>query len=171
MRVTKSFTLMLAIVLTLALLNAIPAAWSQEVTANIVGTITDPSGAPIKGADVVATDTERGTVWNAKTNDTGEYNLLRLPVGSYTVKVTSSGFQTVEHSPFTLVLNQTARVDIQMKVAKASTTVEVISTTPLLQTESTEVSTVIDANTNVSLPLAARELPAAYAALTGRNQR
>jgi hypothetical protein len=148
---------MLAIVLTLALLNAIPAAWSQEVTANIVGTITDPSGAPIKGADVVATDTERGTVWNAKTNDTGEYNLLRLPIGSYTVKVTSSGFQSVSHAPFILVLNQTARIDVQMKVGSTSTTVEVISTTPLLQTETTEVSTLIDANTNVSLPLASRD--------------
>lgn len=156
MRATKSLTLMLAIVLTLALLNAIPAAWSQEVTANIVGTITDPSGAPIKGADVVATDTERGTVWNAKTNDAGEYNLLRLPIGSYTVKVTASGFQPVSHDPFTLVLNQTARVDVQMRVGSSSTTVEVISTTPLLQTESTEVSTIIDANTNVSLPLASR---------------
>src|SRR5208337_2369430 len=84
-------------------------------------------------------------------------NLLRLPIGSYTVKVTSSGFQSVSHAPFVLVLNQTARIDVQMKVGSTSTTVEVISTTPLLQTETTEVSTLIDANTNVSLPLASRD--------------
>jgi hypothetical protein len=146
----------LVMLLLLAALTIVPSAWSQEVTANIVGTVTDPSGAPIKGADVVATDTERGTTRNALTNDTGDYNLLRLPVGSYTVKVTASGFETVTHAPFTLVLNQTARVDIPMKVGHVATEVEVISSAPVLQTESTEVSTLIDAHTNVSLPLAAR---------------
>jgi len=156
MRTTKSLTLMLAMMLTLALLNAVPMAWSQEVTANIVGTVTDPSGAPIKGAAVVATDVDRGTERTVETNDSGEYNLLRLPIGTYTVKVTAQGFQSVSHAPFILVLNQTARVDVQMKMGTVSTAVEVISSTPLLQTETTEVSTVIDANTNVSLPLASR---------------
>ncbi len=99
---------------------------------------------------------QRGTVWPAKTNASGEYNLLRLPIGTYTVKVTASGFQSVSHAPFTLELNQTARVDVQMNVGTIATAVEVISSAPLLQTETTEVSTVIDANTNVSLPLASR---------------
>ena len=148
--------LRVGIVVLAGLLCALSPAWSQEVTANIVGTVTDPSGAPIKGAAVTATDVDRGTVWNAETNDDGAYNLLRLPIGTYRVKVTSQGFQAVEHAPFTLVLNQTARVDVQMKMSKVSTSVEVISSTPLLQTETTEVSTIIDANTNVSLPLASR---------------
>src|SRR5580658_2165814 len=156
MRTTKSLALMSALILAIALMGAVPAAWSQEVTANIVGTITDPSGAPIKGAQVSATDTLRGTVWNAETNDSGEYNLLRLPISNYVVRVMASGFEKVEHAPFTLVLNQTARVNLQLKVGGASTAVEVIGTAPLLQTETTEVSTIIDANTNVSLPLASR---------------
>jgi Carboxypeptidase regulatory-like domain/TonB dependent receptor len=132
------------------------AALGQEVTASIVGTVTDPSGAPITGAEVTATDTDRGTVFTVKTNDTGVYNITRIPIGNYSVKVASSGFQTASHPPFTLVLNQTARVDVQMKVGQASETVEVIGASPVLQTESTEVSTLIDANTNVSLPLASR---------------
>ena len=131
-------------------------AWSQEVTAAIVGTVTDSSGAPIKGASVTAQDTDRGTVWTAQTNDTGAYNLLRLPVGNYTVKVSAQGFQSAQQAPFTLVLNQTARVDMQLKVGKVSETVEVSGAAPILQTQSTEVSTLIDANTNVSLPLASR---------------
>lgn len=129
---------------------------AQEVTASIVGTITDPSGAPIGGANVVATDADRGTVWTAKTNDTGSYDITRLPVGNYTLKVSATGFQTVSHDAFTLVLNQAARVDVQMKVGQASETVEVVASAPVLQTQSTEVSTLIDANTNVSLPLASR---------------
>src|SRR5258708_37257657 len=116
-----------------------PFRWSQEVTANIVGTVLDPSGAPIKGAAVVATDVDRGTVWNAETNEAGAYNLLRLPIGSYKVKVTSQRFQSVEHAPFTLVLNQTARVDVQMKVGKVSDTMEVSGEAPVLQTQSVEV--------------------------------
>jgi hypothetical protein len=157
MKTRKSLTCVLPVLLAVVLVNTYsPLSWGQEVTANIVGTVTDPSGAPIKGADVVATDVDRGTVWNAVTNDSGTYNLLRLPIGSYTVKVTNQGFQTVSHAPFTLVLNQTARIDVQLRVGTVSTAVEVISSTPLLQTETTEVSTIIDANTNVSLPLAAR---------------
>jgi hypothetical protein len=158
MRTTKSFAVALTLFAILALVSVSSLlVWSQEVTANIVGTVTDPSGAPIKGAAVSATDVDRGTMWSAVTNDDGAYNLLRLPIGTYVVKVNSQGFQPVEHAPFTLVLNQTARVDIRMTMGKVSTSVEVISSTPLLQTETTEVSTVIDANTNVSLPLAARD--------------
>jgi hypothetical protein len=129
---------------------------AQDVTASIVGTITDPSGAPISGAVVNATDTERGTVWKAQTNDTGAFNLQRLPVGTYTVKVSKEGFQSAVRPAFTLVLNQTARVDVQLKVGKISETVEVTSAAPVLQTENAAVGTVLDASTNDNLPLATR---------------
>ncbi|MBV9622470.1 MAG: carboxypeptidase regulatory-like domain-containing protein [Acidobacteria bacterium] len=129
---------------------------AQEVTAAVVGTVTDQSGAPIKDADVTATDTDRGTVWSAKTNDAGAYNLPRLPVGNYSVKVSAAGFQTALRPPFTLVLNQTARVDMQMRVGQVSETVEVSAAAPVLQTDSTQVSTVIDSVTNDRLPLATR---------------
>src|SRR4051812_12943230 len=142
--------------LSIALLVATQVAQAQEVTASIVGTITDQSGAPIKGAIVLATDTERGTTYNATTNDSGSYNLTRLPVGSYSVKVSASGFQTAIHPAFTLVLNQTARVDVGMKVGQVTETVEVSGAAPVLQTETTQVSTVIDAVTNDELPLATR---------------
>lgn len=131
-------------------------AWSQEVTASIVGTITDPSGAPINGADVVATDTDRGTVWPAKTTSSGTYNLLRLPIGNYTVKVTASGFQTATYPMFTLVLNQTARVDVQMKVGQVSETVEVVGSAPILQTQDAQVGNVMDSNSITNLSLTSR---------------
>ncbi|MGH9515421.1 MAG: carboxypeptidase regulatory-like domain-containing protein [Terriglobales bacterium] len=129
---------------------------AQEVTASIVGTITDQSGAPIKGATVTATDADRGTVFSASTNDAGGYNLTRLPVGSYSVKVSASGFDTAIHPRFTVVLNQTARVDVQMKVGQVTESVEVTSQAPVLQTDATQVSTIIDSVTNDQLPLATR---------------
>lgn len=134
----------------------LPLAVAQEVTAAIVGTVTDPSGAPIKDASVVATDTERGTMLTTKTNDSGAFNITRVPVGTYTVKITMAGFQTAVHSGLTLVLNQTARLDMQMKVGQVTETVEVTTAAPILQTERTEVSTIIDSTTNEALPLATR---------------
>jgi hypothetical protein len=153
----KKLTLGLLVLLGMVMAaGTLVPAWCQEVTAAIVGTVTDPSSAAIKGATVIATDIERGTAWTAVTNDTGLYDLLRLPIGSYTLKVSAPGFQTAYQAAFTLVLNQTARVNVQMKIGKSSETVEVSGAAPLLQTQSTEVSTLIDANTNVSLPLASR---------------
>jgi hypothetical protein len=128
----------------------------QEVTAAITGRITDSSGAAIAGAKVTATDTQRGTVWPTTTNGDGVYNLPRVPVGTYTLKVENEGFQTATRPAFTLVLNQVARIDISLQVGSQSQTVEVTSAAPLLQTESTQLGQVIDSRTNTELPLATR---------------
>jgi hypothetical protein len=131
-------------------------AWGQEVTASIVGTVSDPSGAPINGAEVTATSVERGNSYNTKTNESGAYNITRLPVGSYKVEIAAQGFQKSIYPPFTLVLNQTARLDAQMKVGQVTETVEVTGAAPILQTETTEVSTIIDSTSTDKLPLATR---------------
>src|SRR6266852_3478300 len=144
------------LLLLVGVLGVLQPVWGQEVTAAIVGSVTDPSGAPIKDANVTATDTERGTVRTAKTNDAGAYNITRIPVGTYELKVGAQGFQTSAHQAFTLVLNQTARIDVQMKVGQVTATVEVSGEAPVLQTERTEVSTIIDSQTNDRLPLATR---------------
>src|SRR5438270_4240192 len=88
------------------LVSTLPVAYAQEVTANVVGTITDPSGAPVSGATVTATDSARGVVYTTKTNGVGAYTISRLPVSNYTVKASAPGFQTAAFPPFTLVLNQ-----------------------------------------------------------------
>ena len=156
MRTTKSFTRMLTFILALVLLNAIPAAWSQEVTAAVVGTVSDPSGAPIKGAIVTARDVERGTVWTAETNDSGDFTILRLPIGTYTAEATSSGFEKAVYPQFTLALNQTARLEFKMKVGQVSQTVEVISVAPILQTQDAQVGTVINNVVSENVPLLTR---------------
>ena len=92
-----------------------------------------------KDATVTAKDTGRGTVWTTKTNDAGVYNLLRVPVGTYELRVSAQGFQTVAYPPFTLVLNQTARIDVQTRVGQVTETVEVTGAAPVLQTQSDEV--------------------------------
>src|ERR1700733_715919 len=144
------------LLVSVGLISFLLPASAQEVTAGITGAVVDSSGAAVKGATAVATDTERGTVSTAQTNDAGVFNLTRLPVGTYTVKVTAQGFEAAVYPAFTLVLNQTASLNFQMKVGKISETMEVTGETPLLQTQTTEISTVIDASTATSMPLASR---------------
>ena len=152
----QSMRVGLVLLLLVGVLGVLQPAFGQEVTAGIVGTVTDPSGAPLKDATVVATDTERGTTLATKTNDSGSYNITRVPVGNYSVKISAPGFQTAVHTGITLVLNQTARIDMQMKLGQVSETVEVTGSAPVLQTERTEVGTIIDSTTNEALPLATR---------------
>jgi hypothetical protein len=132
------------------------AAFGQDISSKITGTVTDASGAVISNAAVTATETSRGTVYPTQANSVGVYYLSPLPIGDYTVKVTASGFSSVERPSFSLAMSQTARVDIVMTVGQASQTVEVTSAPPLLQTDQTSMSTVLDARANVTLPLATR---------------
>jgi len=131
-------------------------ALAQEVTASITGTVTDQSGAAVGGATVTATDTARGTTSSAKTTTDGVFYINRIPVGTYDVKVEASGFQSVLQPGIVLVLNQTARLEIQLKVGQATQVIEVNAAPPVLQTDTTQVSTIIDARTNDNLPLATR---------------
>jgi hypothetical protein len=130
--------------------------WSQEVTASITGTVTDPRGAALPGATVTATSQERGQTYTALTNDSGLYRIAQLPVGTYAVKVEKGGFSLASYPAFVLTLNQVARVDVAMKVGQTSETVEVSGSAPVLATETTQVDTVINASTNDNLPLASR---------------
>ena len=130
--------------------------WSQEVTASVTGTVTDPGGAAIPGATITTTSQERGQAYTALTNDSGLYRISQLPAGAYAIKVEKKGFATASYPAFVLSVNQVARVDVAMKVGQASETVEVTTAAPVLATETTQVDTVINAATNDNLPLASR---------------
>jgi hypothetical protein len=131
-------------------------AFAQEATAAITGKISDPSGAAVAGATVTAKDADRGTITQVKTNTEGVYNLPRLPVGRYELRVEATGFQTAVHPAFTLDLNQTAKIDMAMTIGQVSSQVEVTLAAPVLQTQTTEVSTVMEASAISSLPLETR---------------
>src|SRR5580692_8990612 len=116
----KSILLTASIILIITCATVPELAWSQQVTAAITGQITDPSGAPIADASVAAKDTARGTLLTTETNAGGFYNLPRVPVGEYTIRVEAKGFQIAMHPAFQLELNQSARIDIQLKVGQVS---------------------------------------------------
>jgi hypothetical protein len=138
------------------LISVPTAAVAQDVTATITGTVTDPSGAAIAGATVVAKSVERGVTFSTTTNDAGVYRIPELLVGNYTLRVEKDGFQTSAFPPFTLVMNQIARVDVSMKVGLVNQTVEVTTAAPILKTETMQVDLITNSATNDALPLATR---------------
>jgi hypothetical protein len=130
--------------------------WSQQITASITGTVEDSAGAALDDATVTASDTERGTASTTKTTQGGVFNFNNLPIGTYEVKAEAAGFDTEVQPPITLVLNERARLEFKMKVGAVTNTVQVSSEAPQLQSDTTQVSTLIDANTIVGIPLATR---------------
>jgi len=147
------FVLLLCVGLFVAVFAALAPANAQETTASITGFVTDASGAAVAGASVTATDAARGTAYPTQTNGDGAYYLARLPIGKYAVKVEARGFQTAARPAFDLVLDQVARVDFQMTVGAMSQTIEVTGAAPLLQTETTDISTHIDSVVTENIPL------------------
>ncbi len=156
MKKMQSLGLGVVVMALVALLCSVNTAWGQDVTATITGTVTDPSGAALAGATVTAKETDRGTIWTAQTNEAGIFSLLRIPIGTYELRAEMKGFKTAVRPPFTLDLNQTARVEFKMAMGQVTETIEVTSEAPLLQADSAAVSTIIDAATNEALPLATR---------------
>src|SRR5215467_1183432 len=82
------------------------AAYSQQVTASIQGSVLDPTGAPVPGVTITAKDLDRGTVLTTTTNIDGIYTLPRLPIGRYEIRAEAKGFQTAIHPPAMLEMNQ-----------------------------------------------------------------
>ncbi|MGH9696842.1 MAG: carboxypeptidase-like regulatory domain-containing protein, partial [Bryobacteraceae bacterium] len=110
----------------------------------------------VAGAKITATEPDRGSTFTTTTNDAGFYIFPRLPAGRYELRAENPGFRTAVQPNIVLQMNQNPKIDIQLQVGDLSQTVEVSSAPPLLQTESTQISTVIDARTNTQLPLATR---------------
>jgi hypothetical protein len=150
--------------LLIVLLLTVPAV-AQEISAGITGRVTDPSGASILNADVHAKDLDRGTDWPTKTNQEGIYAFPRIPPGRYELKVEVSGFKTYINPQITLEVNQRARVDIPMQVGAVSDSVSVTAEGAVLQTDTTQVGSVIASTQIDNTPLISRN-PVALTLLT-----
>ncbi len=148
----------------LALLGSLPIA-AQEVSAGITGRVSDASSGAIAGAGVVAKDLDRGTEWNTSTNEDGIYAFPRIPVGRYEVRVEAKGFKTYVNSEVALQVNQRARLDVTMQVGAITESVSVVGEAPVLQTETTQVGSVVTTHIIENTPLITRN-PVALTLLT-----
>jgi Carboxypeptidase regulatory-like domain len=95
-------------------------AFGQFTTAGLGGTVTDNSGAAVPEAAVAIKNTETGFSQQTVTNASGAFLFSRLPVGSYEVRVTKTGFDTYVQSGITLTVNQQATKNIVLTVGQVS---------------------------------------------------
>jgi hypothetical protein len=103
-----------------------------QATTSVRGTVTDPSGSAVVGANVVLANAESKTERNATTGTQGEYQFLFLPPGTYTLSVTATGFARSEQTGLQLLVNTPATANVQLKLGQSSQSVTVTSEAPAL---------------------------------------
>jgi hypothetical protein len=131
---------------------------------NIVGTITDPSGAVIPSATVTATQIQNGNEFTAKTGANGAYVFPSLLPANYTISVVATGFEKYTQTGIVLLADQSVTVNIKLVVGSSSVTVSVNADAPQVDTTSGTLSQVVDEAHVVDLPLNGRN-PAALITL------
>ncbi len=132
------------------------AIYSQGTNGSFTGTIRDSSGALVRGATITAVNADTGTAWHTQSNDAGLYTLPAVPPGNYSLTVELPGFKRVTSSSLTLEVGQVRRMDFNLEIGAVSESIQVSSTAGVLQTESTQLGTLITGNTTVNLPLNGR---------------
>jgi hypothetical protein len=127
--------------LILAGLTVAAAAFAQSDRGTITGTVADSTGAVVARAPIEARQLETGATFEAASSATGNYTLSQLPAGTYEMTVIVPGFKTFVRPNLTLPLAQTLRIDIVLEVGSRAESVTVTELTPLLKTESGDLST------------------------------
>jgi len=144
----------------LVALLCLPSALGQTVTGSITGLVTDPSGAVVVGAAVIAENTATAVKTSATTNAAGVYTIRFLPIGTYTMKIDAKGFATEKVEPFPLEIDQTAKFDVKLRIA-GSTTVDVKETFhPILNTTDSTLGNTLSTNEIENIPLNGRNFSA-----------
>lgn len=129
-----------------------PVAAAQAVYGSIFGTVTDASGAAIPNAAITVTDISKGTSTKTQTGPTGDYRAEHLIPDSYKVEVNAQGFQPAVVDNVVVYADTSPKIDVKLTVHGTTTTVEVSAGQPLLQTDRSDVSTVLNARAVEQLP-------------------
>jgi hypothetical protein len=130
------------LIVPIFLVFACVAAMAQQ-NSEIIGTVTDQTGAAVPGASLTLTQNETGFVYNATSNATGGYQFPGLNVGVYTLKAVANGFEGYTATGLTLNVSQTLANNVKLTVGAATVNVDVTADALQVQAESNEVSTLI----------------------------
>jgi hypothetical protein len=118
-------------------------AFGQAISGNLLGTVSDPSGAVIANAEVTATNVGTNASAVTHTNSTGEYRFDNLPVGTYDITVKAPGFRTfIAHAD--VELNKTGTRNASLSAGAASETVEVSGAPPVIDTTTAQLQSTYD---------------------------
>lgn len=126
---------------------------AQQTVGGITGEVTDPSGGVIVDATVTVLDEQTALSRTVKTNGTGIYSIVNLPIGTYTLTFTAEGYTVQKTQHITVQADRTATVNASLKVGQTSTTIEV-DATPLMNATDTTNGYVMEKDQIDEVPLA-----------------
>jgi hypothetical protein len=127
--------------------------WGQSITAgDVTGIVTDPSGGAVPNAAVTLIGVDTNAARKATTNAEGTYRFAFVQPGAYKIAVSASGFQTQERPGLAISAGQPTAVNVQLAIANASQTVNVVEAASALQTENADVGTTFNRETIQALP-------------------
>ena len=125
------------LVLMLACVAGVPLA-AQTFRGTILGTVTDPNGAVVPGADVMAVNVGTGIMRSTVADEGGNYTITELPIGNYEIRAQKSGFQNTKVTGVVVEVAGDRRVDVTMAVSGPET--EVVTVAPVAQVETTNTT-------------------------------
>lgn len=137
------------------LLLSASAVFGQTALGTITGTVADPSGAVVGNASIEVKNTATGVVVKTVSTSTGNYTAPQLPVGSYDITVTVSGFKTFKRTGLDLAAAQIMRIDIPLEVGAQTESVTVTAEASLLKTESGDLTHNVTTTELSELPILA----------------
>src|SRR5271157_1530104 len=147
-------TLLLALLLTF---TAAAPIFAQVESGKVLGEVLDSSGAAIKGAEVTVTNVDTGVTHKVATGNSGEYAVMELQPGNYTVSVEQAGFKKTVQPAFRLDINQVVRVDVTLVPGMVSEHIEVSAVEPLMESQTSATGQVIEETQVHDLPLNGRD--------------
>ena len=132
--------------------------FGQAFYGSIVGSVTDQSNAAVRGASVTLTNVETDERHQTLTGDFGGYQFLNLIPGKYRVDVEQVGFKRATRDQIEVTVAGAVRADISMQVGEVTQSVEVMASSPLLQTENANLSQVVNSRSVEELPVNGRNI-------------
>jgi hypothetical protein len=146
---------------------AVSTARAQQVAvAEIDGYVTDPSGQAIVGAQVKATDLDRGQVRTSVTDPTGRYSFPNLSIGNYQLEVSSPGFKGFVQKGIELEVASNRSINVRMEIGAVTESVQVNANAAQVETKENSIAQVVDEQRLIDLPLNGRN-PADLLRITG----
>ncbi len=146
----------LLVAVTCCLVVSLSSLLHGQANASFSGTVSDKAGAVISGATVKITSQGTGGSREAKTNESGYYVVPLLPVGFYTIRVESQGFQFAEQKDIRLQVDEHREIDFSLAPASVSATVQVSTTEVAVETANATLGQVITSEEVADLPLNGR---------------
>ncbi|HMD22427.1 MAG TPA: carboxypeptidase-like regulatory domain-containing protein, partial [Alloacidobacterium sp.] len=126
---------------------------AQAVSATLLGSVSDKSGASVANARVTIQDLATGTTRQVNTNESGNYTFPDLAPGAYSVTAEANGFKKETRVHVDVIVNTTMRVDLDLEPGSANETVTVTDIPPMLQTDRADVTTKFESQHVEDMPL------------------